>query len=341
MEKMKVGIFGAGYWGKNLIRVCSQSEQVELVSVCDPVQKSLDKIQVQYPQVHCTTNADDIILSSEIEVVFIATPVATHFLLAKKALENKKHVWLEKPMTMTAAEAEELVSLAKQHNRCLINDFTFLYTDSFRLIDIYIQNNELGKIRYLDSERINLGLVRQDVDVVYDLVSHDISIFLYLLHEKPFRVSAVGQSFLTANTSTPKAEVAQVNLWFPSGVITHVHASWLSPVKIRKMLIGGSKKMIVYNDIEPVEKLRVCDYGVELDLSVETTFSPIYRSGDIHIPNFKDAEALVVELEHFVSCIKSEEEPLTGGNFGLVVMKILEAIEKSMQLFGAPQEVIY
>lgn len=335
MEKLSIGIIGAGYWGKNLIRVANALPQAHIAMVADLEEKRLTEVRQVYPHVSITQNAEDIFRNPQIQAVLIATPVSIHYALARRALEAGKHVWVEKPLTKTAEEARLLSALAKSLGLVLIVDHTFLYTDAVRKIKKMIEEGELGKLYYIDSERINLGLIQPDVNVLYDLAVHDVSIFHYLLQSMPIQVSAIGVSHITQNRPNPVEEVVHINLLYPGNIVGHIHSSWISPVKIRKMLIGGSKKMVSYNDVEPVEKIKVYNHGVDIDFEKDTTFEPIYRSGDVMIPWLNNNEALADETLHFIECIREKKEPLTNGRSGVDVMRTIEAAHESIKNNGA------
>jgi len=332
---MNIAIIGAGYWGKNLVRVFySLSDDVKLKYVCDLDEKKLAKIKKMYPDVQTIADANIIFSDPEISAVVVSTPASAHYELIKKTLLSGKHVLVEKPMTRTLKEADELVTLAKEKDLVLMVDHTFLYTPAVKKIKHLIENNELGKINYIDSERINLGLIQPDVNVIYDLAAHDISIFNYILGEWPSSVMAFGKSFITKGTVREVEEVAHINLEYPSGVMAHVHVSWLSPVKLRKMLVGGSKKMIIYNDVEPSEKIKIVDQGVDIDFGKENSFFPIYRSGEISIPKLSEGEALIAEAQEFIQSIKENRSPLTCGESGLKTVQVLEKATQSMRENG-------
>ncbi|PIR66442.1 MAG: oxidoreductase [Parcubacteria group bacterium CG10_big_fil_rev_8_21_14_0_10_36_14] len=328
---LKIAIIGAGYWGKNLIRNAASSASVSLVYVCDLDLRLLERARSNFPFIKTTCDSEDIFKAKDIEAVFIATPVVSHYKLAKRALESSKHVFVEKPMTETSAEARELIELAKKNNLLLHVDHTFIYTGAVRKIKELINADELGEIRYIDSERINLGLIQPDVNVIYDLAVHDLSIFNYILKEKPMSVAAFGKSYVTQNRENPVEEMAHIHLEYPSGTMAHIHIGWLSPVKIRKMLIGGSKKMVLYNDIEPTEKVKVYDHGADLDFKSETPSDVIYRSGDVYIPALERSEALAIEISHFADCAVNGKPSLTGGEEGYEVVRILEATQKILK----------
>ncbi|MEK7560345.1 MAG: Gfo/Idh/MocA family oxidoreductase [Patescibacteria group bacterium] len=333
-KQLSIAIIGAGYWGKNLIRVFNAVPDARIAAVCDANEKRLVPVRAQHPHILVTKSADDLFSDRSIQAVLIATPPATHFDLARRALDAGKHVWIEKPMTETVADAEELARLARVKKHILLVDHTFLYTAAVRKMKELIERGELGAIRYLDSERINLGLIQPDVNVIYDLAAHDISIFNHLLGYAPVAVHAIGASHVTKKSVNPREELAYVGLRYPNDIMAQIRVSWLSPVKIRKMLIGGSKKMIIYDDIEPTEKIRVYDHGVEIDFEKDTATDPTYRSGDVLIPHIENNEALLDEAKHFVSCIREKKQPLTDAANGIAVMKALEAANVSLKRNG-------
>lgn len=335
MQKLHIAIIGAGYWGKNLIRVFyTLSDGVCLKYICDSDENKLAKIKKSYPDAALCTNADIIFADPETDAVLIVTPTRQHYDLAKKSLNAGKHTFVEKPFTETSAQAKELIQLAEEKNLILMVDHTFLYTAAVREIKNIINRGELGGIRYIDSERINLGLIQPDVNVIYDLVPHDLSILNYILGENPVSVSAFGKSFVTRGTGHEVEEVAHLNLEYPSGAIAHIHANWLSPVKLRKMIIGGSKKMILFDDIEPSDKIKIFDHGVDIDMNKEISFFPTYRNGDVVIPRLAAAEALVAEANEFINSIQEGRKPLTSGADGLNVVRVLEASTQSIKKGG-------
>lgn len=330
-QKLKVAVIGAGYWGKNLIRNCIASKEVELAMICDLREAALDWARKNYPAVLCVQDAMEAFNSPDIRAVLIATPVGSHFGLAKRALLSGKHVFVEKPMTETAEQSLELIDLAKNKGLVLHVDHTFVYTGAVRKIKEIINSGELGELRYFDSERLNLGLIQPDVNVIYDLAVHDLSILNYITNEKPSSVRAFANAYVTKKRERAVEEMAHINLEYPSGFMAHIHVGWLSPVKFRKMLIGGDKKMIVYNDMEPSEKIKIYNHGVELDFSQETPDDPIYRSGDILIPKLDNTEALLLEINHFAECIGENKETITNGRQGYEVVKILEECSKILK----------
>jgi predicted dehydrogenase len=332
---MKIGIIGYGYWGPNLVRNFSGNKNFKVVKVADSRQERLNIVQRTYPSVEITTNADDIIKDTSINAVAIATPVFTHFQLAKAALDNGKHVLLEKPMTSTSQEAEKLIEIASKNGLSLMVDHTFLYTGAVQKIKQLIDSDAIGKVKYLDSSRINLGLFQPDIDVLRDLAPHDISILTHLVNEKPYSTNATGVS----HTNNGLENIAFLTINFESGFIAHFNCSWTSPVKIRLMLIGGDKKMIVFNDLEPTEKIKIYDTGYSVKTDEEKQRLLVdYRTGDIFIPKTPATEALALMAEDFAQSILTGKNPVSDFNSGLSVIKILEASNESIKNKG--KEVI-
>ena len=328
---IKIGIIGYGYWGPNLVRNFSGNKNFQVAKVADSRQERLDLLQRTYPAIGITTNPDDIINDPAIDAVAVATPVFTHFKLAQVALKNGKHVLLEKPMTATANEAEELIQLAQKKSLTLMVDHTFLYTGGVQKVKQLIDNDTIGKVKYLDSTRINLGLFQPDINVLWDLAPHDISILNYLVSEMPCSLNATGAS----HTKNGLENIAFLTVNFPSGMIAHFNCSWSSPVKIRLMLIGGDKKMIVFNDLEPTEKIKIYDTGYKVKTDEEKQRLLVdYRTGDIFIPKTPNTEALALMAEDFAQAILNKQIPLANFNSGLAVIKILEAASSSLKNHG-------
>ncbi len=323
----KVGVIGCGYWGPNLIRNFSQMTRTDVKCVADLDDARLAHMKTTYPSVNTTKDINDILNDSEIDIVAVATPVHTHFHLASKALDAGKHVFIEKPMTASVKEAEKLIELSEKNRKKLMVGHTFLYTSAVRKMKTIIDSGELGEIFYINSQRLNLGLFQQDINVVWDLAPHDISIVLYLLGEKPLSVSVVGASHI----NNAIEDVAILSMQFPENRLAFIQTSWLDPDKIRKMTVVGSKKMMVYDDVQPTEKIRIYDKGVEVPKHYDTydEFHYSYKYGDILIPKIEGSEPLRTELSHFVDCIENDEEPLTNGANGLEVVRILEASQNS------------
>lgn len=331
---IKVGVIGCGYWGPNLVRNFYKTPGCEVVSVSDLRPERLQYIQSLYPKIHVTTNALEIIQDQHIDAVVVVTPVATHFELAREALLADKHVLVTKPMTRTTEEAKQLIELAEEKTLVLMVDHTFIYSGPVRKIKELIDQGELGQIYYYDSVRVNLGLFQNDVNVLWDLAPHDFSILSYLVGKEPISVSAVGARPVNCKNYEHES-VAYVTIRFDDNTIAHVHVSWLSPVKIRRTLIGGSKKMVVYDHLDPDNQVKVYDKGVEMR-SVEEQYKALvqYRTGDMYAPKVDQTEALEIECRHFIECIVKKSRPITDGYAGLQVVELLEAAQRSLERGG-------
>jgi predicted dehydrogenase len=328
---IKVGIIGFGYWGPNLVRNFSGTAGCVVDMVIDTRPERLEIVKRSYPLVTTTTHIDDVFSNSEIAAIVIATPVFTHFSLAKRALENGKHVLLEKPMTASVSEAEELIALAKQKGLLLMVDHTFLYTGAVQKMKAMIDNGTMGNLKYFDSTRINLGLFQPDVNVLWDLAPHDISVLNYLFPEKPYSVNATGVS----HTGNGIENIAFLTVNYQSGFVAHFNCSWSSPVKIRKMLLGGDKHMMVFDDIEPTEKVKVYDTGYNVKSDDDKKRLLIdYRTGDVFIPKLEGKEALAGMANDFITAIKNGTTPVSDANSGLAVVRLLEAAQKSIKQNG-------
>lgn len=328
MSRLRVGIIGLGYWGPNLVRNFNKVKEVEVKAVADLSTQNLRELSNDYPFISIATNDPyELINSSEIDAVVIATPVQTHFKLAKKSLESGKHVLVEKPITSKVSEAEELINLASRKKLILMVDHTFVYSAPVKKIKELIDRGNIGKLHYIDSTRINLGLFQSDINVVWDLAPHDFSIINYLIGKKPLSLSTHGINHPEDN----KEAVAYLNIKYPDNILAHVNVSWFSPVKLRNMLIGGSKKMIVYDHIHPSEKIKIYDHGVKINNKKGDPFNPAYRTGNISIPKLDSTEALYEVCKHFYRSIKENKKPLTSGLEGLEVIKLLEASDKSLR----------
>lgn len=331
-----IGLIGYGYWGPNLARNFHQNQHIHLGAICDFSDTRLELAGRLYPQVERGRNSAMIFESTAIDAVAISTPVSTHFELAKRALLADKHVFLEKPMTETVEQAVELIELAEKKRKVLFVDHTFIYTGAVRKMKELIESNELGDIIYFDSTRINLGLFQQDIDVIWDLAPHDLSIMDYLIDLKKLSVTANGINY---NGLNPKS---MLTICMENNVVAHIDVSWLSPVKIRQTLIGGNRKMVLYDDTHPDEKVKVYDKGVQIYETKEELYkiNVQYRVGDMYVPKLQSHEALALETQHFADCVTKGERPLTGGMAGLEVVKILTAASRSLKLKGAPVDII-
>jgi predicted dehydrogenase len=329
---MKVAVIGCGYWGPNLVRNFIQSNQVQELTCCDLDPKRLDRMKNLYPSIKVLSDYKELLKRPDLDGVAIATPVKTHHPIAKDFLEQGKHVFLEKPLTHSYDTALDLVKLAEEKQRVLMVGHTFEYTAAVNKIKDIVENGELGKILYVSCVRVNLGLFQPDINVVWDLAPHDISIITYILGEPPVSVNSQGKAHFKPGIE----DVATTTLNFKNGVIAFIHNSWLDPNKIRRTTIVGSRRMLVYDDIEPQEKIKIFDKGVEVppyyDTYAEFQFS--YRYGDIRSPRIDDFEPLKKECEHFLMCIQNGKYPLSDGYSGLKVVSILEAASKSLKQKG-------
>ena len=333
MKDIRVGVIGCGYWGPNLIRNFNENYRTNVTAVSDLQEERLGRIRIRYPHVRTTVDYREILRDKDVQAVAIATPVSTHYRLAKEALDAGKHVLVEKPFTASVREAAVLVELADRKNLIILVDHTFVYTSAIRRIKEYLENGHIGDLYYFDSVRINLGLFQHDVNVLWDLAPHDLSIMDYLVGERPVSVVAVG----AAHTPRGMEDVAYVTVHFESGLIAHFHVNWMSPVKIRKIIMGGSKKMIMFDDLDPAEKVKVYDKGIRLspkDRKAVYRNLVQYRIGDMHAPAIDSVEALKVEVDHFADCISAGKKPITDGEAGLRVVRILEAAGKSLKKGG-------
>jgi len=306
-------------------------EGSKVIAVADISQVARKRAQKAYPGINVTSNAADVISSPQIDTVAVITPVWTHFALAKAALENGKHVFVEKPFTSTTAQGEELINLAAQKNLKIMVDHTFLFTAAVKKISQLVDEGTLGKLYYYDSTRVNLGMFQHDVNVLWDLAPHDLSIMDYLIEPSPEAIVATGQGHLNGHE-----DVAFITLYFPEKVIAHINVNWLSPVKVRTTLIGGEKRMVVWNDLEADEKVKVYDKGVKINNN-EGVYELLvnYRSGDMWAPHLDQIEALHQELSYFVDCISTGKEPINDGCAGLRVVKMLEAASESLSKRGS------
>jgi predicted dehydrogenase len=328
------GVIGYGYWGPNIVRNLRSLDSVKLVAICDRSAAAAERAKRANPEVHVTMDPEEILTSPDIDVVAVITPVWTHFELAKRALLNGKHVFVEKPFTATSAEAMELIELAERKHLRIMVDHTFLFTGAIKKIQQLIADSTLGKLYYYDSTRVNLGLFQHDVNVIWDLAPHDLSIVDHLIGRSPEAIIATGEAHFNGLT-----DVAYMTVYYPGNVIAHINVNWLSPVKVRTTLIGGEKKMVVWNDLEADEKIKVYDRGVQMN-SREGVYDLLvsYRSGDMWAPKIENAEALKSELAYFVSCIENNETPFNDGQAGLRVVRMLEAAEESLKSKG---EAVY
>jgi predicted dehydrogenase len=329
---VRIGVIGYGYWGPNLVRNFMEIPRAEVAAVADLDMAKLELVQRRYPTVKASRHSQDLLADPSIDAIAVATPISDHFELGMSVLKANKHLWLEKPMTETSLQAQKLVDEAERRGLVLIVDHTFIYTGAIRKIGEIVKSGELGRIYYYDSIRVNLGLFKLDVNVISDLASHDFSILDYLLGEHPIAVSASGINHFPG---TPE-NLAFITLFYKSGTIAHANVSWLAPVKVRQILLGGSKKMITYDDLEPSEKIKVYDKGVSLtdDPQQIQEMRVGYRMGDMWAPKVATTEALRVEGEHFIDCIENGKAPETNGRLGVRVVELIEATTCSMRSKG-------
>ncbi|MDK1374001.1 MULTISPECIES: Gfo/Idh/MocA family oxidoreductase [unclassified Sinorhizobium] len=326
-----VAVVGYGYWGPNLVRNFWETPGARLISVCDLRKERLATVQTRYPAVDITDDFEEVLRDPRVDAIAIATPAAAHFKLAMKALMAGKHVLVEKPMAATSDEARRMVEEAARRRLVLAVDHTFVHTGAVRKMRELVEDG-LGDVYYYDSVRVNLGIFQHDVSVIWDLAVHDLSIMDYVLPERPVAVSATGMSHVAGEP----ANIAYLNLFFESQLIAHIHVNWLAPVKVRRTLIGGSSKMILYDDLEPSEKIKVYDKGITLNGNPQKNGEKVYqmlvgyRTGDMYAPHLDVAEALGVELRQFIACIERNEKPVADGNAGLRVVRILEAATQSL-----------
>jgi len=326
---IRMGVIGYGYWGPNIVRNFHGQEHSRVVAICDKSPKSLQRARQAYPEIRAIDTCNDILTATDIDAIAIVTPVWTHYELAKIALENGKHVFVEKPFTCTTAQAEELIELAERKNLKIMVDHTFLFTGAVKRIKELIDNGTLGDLYYYDSMRVNLGLFQHDVNVLWDLAPHDLSIMDYLIKDKPEAVVATGERHLNG-----VADIAFLTLYYPNNMIGHINVNWLSPVKVRTTLIGGEKKMLVWNDLDADEKLKVYDKGVQMSGDGVYQLLVSYRSGDMWAPRLEQLEALKIEAAYFVDCIINEKRPFNDGVAGLHVVRMLEAADQSLHQKG-------
>ncbi|MFO0699154.1 MAG: Gfo/Idh/MocA family oxidoreductase [Nitrospira sp.] len=323
---IKLGVIGYGYWGPNIVRNFSTHKDCQVVTVCDKSPKALARVMGAHPGLRTTTDPDEVLSSSELDAIAIVTPVSYHYELAKKALENGKHVFVEKPFTAISAQAEELNEMAESRNLQIMVDHTFLFTGAVRKIKQLMDDGVLGQIYYYDSMRVNLGLFQHDVNVLWDLAPHDLAIMDYLLGLEPELIVATGGAHVNSLEN-----IAYLTVYFPDNVLAHINVNWLSPVKVRTTFVGGQKKMLVWNDLDPAEKIRVYDKGAEVQTEQGVHQALVsYRTGDMFAPKIEESEALRVETRYFLDCIQSGTRPFNDGHAGLRVVRILEAAEQSL-----------
>jgi len=327
---LRIAVIGYGYWGPNIVRNFSIAEGSEVVCICDLDRERLRKAGRAYPHVKLSSECNDVLTAADVDAVAIVTPVFTHYQLAKKALENGKHVFIEKPFASTVAQAKELIDLAEKKHLTIMVDHTFLFTGAVKKIREIISKDVLGNLYYFDSTRVNLGLFQHDINVLWDLLPHDLSIMDYVIDEHPKAIVATGSAHLNSHEDT-----AFVTVFFSNSMIGHFNVNWLSPVKVRNILISGDKKMLVWNDLDADEKIKVYDRGVHVS-SKESIHDLLvnYRSGDVWIPRIDRLEALAVEAEYFNECVTNCVRPVNDGQAGLRVVQLLEAATQSLRQMG-------
>lgn len=331
---INVGIIGYGYWGPNLARSFSEADGSRVTAICDQRPEALARAERRLPGAKITRDCRELIDDPKVDAIAIATPVRAHYELALAALHAGKHILVEKPMTETADQARALIAEAERRSLVLMVDHTFIYTPAVMKIRELTVAGELGDLYYYDSIRVNLGLFQRDVNVIWDLAVHDLSILEYVMAEHPVAVSANGASHVPGSPEN----MAYLTLYFESGMIAHINVNWLAPVKVRRTLIGGSRKMIVFDDLEPSEKIKVYDCGITVNGNPEQIYQLLidYRMGDMWAPRLPVKEALRTEAEHFIACVERRADPVTGGAMGLRVVELLEAATWSMQERGRP-----
>jgi predicted dehydrogenase len=336
VDRLSVAVVGCGYWGTNYLRNFAENMSCRLVAVADQRPKRLAAIRAKHMSVAASTDAAVVIDDPEVEAVAIATPVSTHYELCRAALEAGKHVVVAKPLAATTVEAQDLKELAERAGLTLLVDHTFLYGAPVRKIRELLDRGDLGEPFYFDSVRVNLGLFQSDVNVIWDLAAHDLSIFMHLLQRDPRSVHAVGAS----HSPSELEDVAYVTLTYDDELLAHSHVNWLSPVKIRQTLVAGSEKMLVWNDLAPDEQLRIYDRGVTMSPDAEGVYRLLvdYRMGDVWMPHLERYEPLAAVVDHFVDCVRAGVTPLTDGEFGVRVVRLLEAATCSIRAGGSPVE---
>lgn len=328
---INIGVIGYGYWGPNIVRNFADADGATVTFISDTNPEALKRAQLAHPTVRTTLNDCEVIHSPEVDAVAIATPGSTHYALAKRALANGKHIFVEKPFTTSVEHAEELLELADKANLRIMVDHTFLFTGAVKKIKELIDEGVMGRLFYFDSIRINLGLLQKDSNVVWDLAPHDLSIMDYLIGGNPIAIAATGMAHINGFE-----DVAYITVFYPDNLIAHISINWLSPVKIRMTMIGGQKKMLVWNDMVADEKIRVYDRGVEVNSQEESYNARIsYRSGDIWVPKLQQIEALKIEAQYFVDCVEKKLPAINDGLAGLRIVRMIEAIITSLKMRGS------
>ncbi|MEK6206447.1 MAG: Gfo/Idh/MocA family oxidoreductase [Chloroflexota bacterium] len=328
-KTIRVGVIGAGYWGPNIVRNLHEAPGAEAVAVADLSEERLEAIRKRFPAVRVTTDYRELLSDATIDAICVVTPVGTHRKLAEEAFAAGKHVFVEKPLARTVSDAEAIVRAGERAGKTLMVGHTFVYNPAVAVVKDILDSGGIGDVHYLDSQRVNLGLHQFDINVLWDLGPHDVSIALYWLDEEPEWVQCTGACFVQPNIE----DVVFLMIGFPSGAIAHAHLSWLAPSKLRTTIVIGSKKMVVYDDNQAVEKVKIYDQGVDKLESDELRRS--YRAGDIHSPRVPMTEALQVEMRHFIECVRDGKKPRSDGEAGLTVVRVLELAMRSLRSGGA------
>jgi len=326
---VRVGVIGAGYWGPNIVRNLHEAPGAEAVAVADLSKERLDVISKRFPAVRVTTDYRELVEDPSIDAICVVTPVRTHRKLAEEAFAAGKHVFVEKPLAHTVSDAEAIVRAADRAKKTLMVGHTFVYNPAVVAVKNILESDGIGRVHYIDSQRVNLGLHQFDINVLWDLGPHDVSIMLYWLNEEPLWVQCTGACYVQPTIE----DVVFLQIGFPSGAIAHAHLSWLAPSKLRTMIVIGSQKMVVYDDVQGVEKVKIYDQGVDKLESDELRRS--YRAGDIHSPRIPMTEALQVEMRHFIECVRDGKKPRSDGEAGLTVVRVLELAMRSLRSGGA------
>ena len=331
---VRIGIIGFGYWGPNIVRNFHGAEGCRVMKICDMSEEALKRAHRSFPDIEKTADWQELVSDPAIDAIAIVTPVSSHFSVAKPALENGKHIFVEKPFTANTAQAEELIEIAERKNLKIMVDHTFLFTGAVKKIKQLIDDGTLGSLYYYDSMRINLGLFQHDVNVIWDLAPHDLSIMDYVIREKPEAIVSTGENHFSEHEY-----VAYTTIYFANNIIAHLNVNWLSPVKVRTTLVGGEKKMLVWNDLDADEKIKIYDKGVKVE-NREGVYNLLvsYRTGDMWAPRVEQTEALRLETQYFVDCIVNDEKPFNDGHSGHRVVKMLQSADKSLKKRG---ELVY
>jgi predicted dehydrogenase len=332
MSHLRIAVVGCGYWGEKLVRNFSELDEADVVTVCDLDSRTLARVKRRYPSIEVTQIYGEVLGDQRVDAVVLATPVSTHYPFAKQALQANKHVLVEKPLAQSTTQVVDLIELSERAGRTLMVDHTFLFTGAVRQMKALVDSGDVGQLLYFDSVRISLGLVQSDINVLWDLGPHDLSIMDYLCEEKPIAISATGVKHL----NTPHENIAYVTVHFEGNFIAHFHLNWLAPVKVRRTLVGGSKKMIVYDDMENTEKIKVYDKGIVQNPDPERRERMLtgYRNGDMLAPQLETSEALRLMTREFVTSIVEKRTPLSDAQTGYRVVRLLEAAQRSIDENG-------